>query len=295
MAECVGAIVARNGGALLRAAVGDLVAALGAENVVVIDNASGDGATENLACKARRQAANLGYAAGANLALVWAAERGAEALLLLNQDARLDAAGAQKMLELLRADPNLGAVFAKVVRLDRPYLLDGLHGRRNLRHKLTTGLGAGRIDNGEPSRPLAVQHGHGAALLLRVRAAREVGGFDERLFAYHDEVDLCWRLAHAHWGVALEPRATARHAGPDSDATRRRAKNYLLARNSLLVARKNAGLVGTLRVAVWALGATLLYYGPTALAGNVDSRALLQGWVDGLLGREARRSIVSTL
>jgi GT2 family glycosyltransferase len=295
MIDVVAAIVARNGGALLREAASDLAAAVGAPNVLVIDNASNDGSTADLAVEVQRQTANLGYAAGANRALTWAAQRGAAALLLLNQDARLGPDDARLMIELLASDPNLGAVFAKVVQRDRPYLLDGLLGRRNLRHKLTTGLGAGRIDDGRPARPLAVHHGHGAALLLRVSAAREVGGFDERLFAYHDEVDLCWRLARAHWGVALEPRAVARHVGPDADANRRRAKNYLLARNSLLVARKNAGWCGGLRVAVWALAATLLYYGPTALAGNADSRALLQGWVDGLLNREARRSVLSTL
>ncbi len=295
MTDCLGAIVARNGGEQLRAAVGDLVAALGAANVLVIDNDSRDGAAEGLPIEVRRQSANLGYAAGANLALAWANERGANALLLLNQDARLGADDVRRLRELLAADGNLAAVFAKVVQLERPYLLDGLAGRRNLRHKLTTGLGAGRPDRGGPALPYAVHHGHGAALLLRVAAARAVGGFDESLFAYHDEVDLCWRLARAHFGVVLEPRAVVRHAGPDADPVRRRAKAYLLARNSLLVARRNAGLAGCLRVAVWALGATLLYYGPTALAGNDESRALLQGWADGLRGRRVRHAILSAL
>jgi GT2 family glycosyltransferase len=207
-------------------------------------------------------------------------------LLLLNQDARIAAEAVERLSALLLADPTMGAAFAKVVRSERPYLLDGLAGRRNLRHKLTTGLGEGAIDRGQPAFPLAIEHGHGAAMLLRVAAARAVGGFDEQLFLYHEEVDLCWRLARARWGVWLEPRAVVRHRGPGASPERRRIKAYFVARNSLLVARKNGGLMVWLRVAAWAAAATAVYYGPRALAGDVEARAFLAGWRDGL--REGR-------
>jgi len=295
MAEAVAAIVARNGGTLMREAVSDLVAAFGKGNVLVVDNASSDSATKKLGVNMQRHETNLGYAAGANCALAWAAERGAKALLLFNQDARIDKQSVGRMLALLRSDANLGAVFAKVVRRDAPYILDGLYGRRNLRHKLTTSLGGGRVDSGKPDRPVAIEHGHGAALLLRVQAAQAVHGFDEHLLAYHDEVDLCWRLAQANWGAALEPRAVVRHVGTRNDPDRARAKAYLLARNSLRVARNNGGAPAWLRVAIWAAAATLVYYGPTALAGDNVSRALVRGWCDGLRARPIRDEILALL
>lgn len=285
MAEPAAAIVARNGGAELAEAVLDLVRIVGEKNVLVVDNASTDGSTDGLAVEVQKQPANLGYAAGANVALAWAAARGAAELLLLNQDARIEPTDAGRMFDLIKSDANAGAVFALVVQRGRPYLLDGAFGRRNLRHKLTTGLGAGAVRRDVWSKPLAVHHGHGAALLLRVRAAQQVGGFDESLFAYHDEVDLCWRLNRAHWAVLFEPRAVVRHDGPDADPARRRMKAYLIARNSLRVARKNAGAWGWLRVAAWALAATLVYYGPLAIGGDAEARAYLAGWRDGALGR----------
>ncbi len=295
MAELVGAIVARNGGALLREALADLLAACGADNVLVVDNASTDGATVDLPVAVLRQPRNRGYAGGANVALEWAGRRGATGLLLLNQDARLTASAAPLLLAHLRGDANVGAVFAKVVRRDRPYLLDGLAGRRNLRHKLTTALGSGALARPVSPWPRAVHHGHGAALLLRVDAARAVGGFDPALVAYHDEVDLCWRLARAHWTVMLEPRATVRHVGKEDDPARQRAKAYLLARNSLVVAAKNAGRFGLARVAVWAAAATLLYYGPTALTGDKLARAFVRGWLDGLRGRPVAQAVWDAL
>lgn len=295
MAELVGAIVARNGGTLLHAALDDLVAACGADCVLVVDNASTDGATDGLPVEVSRQPRNLGYAGGANIALAWAARRGANGLLLLNQDARLNGDAARLLVAHLDADDNVGAVFAKVVRHDRPYLLDGLAGRRNLRHKLTTALGAGELARTVSPWPRPVHHGHGAALLLRVAAARAVGGFDPTLLAYHDEVDLCWRLARAHWTVMLEPRALVRHVGADQDPARRLVKAYLLARNSLRVAAKNAGWTGLARVAIWAAAATLVYYGPTALAGDELSRAFVRGWLDGLRGRAVDQSWLDKL
>lgn len=286
-----GAVLARNGGPLLAEAVGDLLAALGAERVVVIDNASTDGAADDLPVETIRLPENMGFTGGANRALQWARSRGASALLLLNQDARLDTASIRRMIDLLATESRAGAVFAKIVQARRPYLLDGLSGRRNLRHKLTTGLGAGRIDRGRPRLPCVVQHGHGAALLLATAAAAAVGDFDERLFAYHEEVDLCWRLSRAGYRVLLEPRAVARHRGPDDDPRRRRAKAYLLGRNSLLVAAGNGGRLARWRVAGWVLAATLLYYGPLALAGDVEARALLTGWRDGWRNADVRPAI----
>jgi GT2 family glycosyltransferase len=279
----LGAIIARNGGPLLAEALADLTTALGAANILVVDNASTDGSTESLSVAVDRVPVNLGYAGGAARALAWAERTGGKALLLLNQDARLPAGTARRLIDLLHAGPDCGAAFAKIVRADRPFILDGGHGRVNLRHKLTTDLGDGSVDPGDGP-PERIEHGHGAVLLLDVRAAAAVGGFDSDLFAYHEEVDLCWRLRRAGYLVAYDPAARAPHHGPHADPARTRAKNYLLARNSLRVARKNGGRLAALRVAAWAALASLVYYGPLALAGDLSARALLAGWRDGLRG-----------
>jgi len=52
-----------------------------------------------------------------------------------------------------------------------------------------------------------------AALLVRRRALGD--GFDPRL-RHGEDVDLVWRLHDAGWRVRLEPRATVRHAEPDT-------------------------------------------------------------------------------
>ncbi len=51
----------------------------------------------------------------------------------------------------------------------------------------------------------------GAALLLRRAALERVGGFDERIFLYGEDVDLSWRLRDAGFRLRYAPRAVARH------------------------------------------------------------------------------------
>ena len=51
----------------------------------------------------------------------------------------------------------------------------------------------------------------GAGFLVRRSAFAAVGGFDEAYFMYVEDVDLCWRLHRAGWGVLYVPSARAVH------------------------------------------------------------------------------------
>jgi hypothetical protein len=59
--------------------------------------------------------------------------------------------------------------------------------------------------------PYRVECVSGAAFMARADAMREVGGFDEGFFLYHEERDLCYRLAAAGWEIWTVPLATAIH------------------------------------------------------------------------------------
>jgi hypothetical protein len=51
----------------------------------------------------------------------------------------------------------------------------------------------------------------GAAMLVRRAAIREVGGMDERMFLYGEDVDWCYRMWEAGWEVHLVPDAVMEH------------------------------------------------------------------------------------
>ncbi len=53
----------------------------------------------------------------------------------------------------------------------------------------------------------------GACFLVRRSAFEEVGGFDERYFMYAEDMDLCWRLHEAGWGVGYRRGIAVTHEG----------------------------------------------------------------------------------
>ena len=65
----------------------------------------------------------------------------------------------------------------------------------------------------------------------------EAGGFDERYFAYLEDVDLALRLRLAGWRCRYEP-AVALHAGEGSSHQLAGAHHYLVQRNTLLLVGK---------------------------------------------------------
>lgn len=56
-----------------------------------------------------------------------------------------------------------------------------------------------------------------ACLLVRARSYRELGGFDERLFMYCEDVDLSWRAWAAGWECLYAPTARCVHVSQAED------------------------------------------------------------------------------
>ncbi len=76
-------------------------------------------------------------------------------------------------------------------------------GRRILRKHL-------RLDD-PPAAPGPVHWALGAAMLVRRQAIREVGGMDERIFLYGEDLDWCHRMWQRGWEVHVAPEAVMEH------------------------------------------------------------------------------------
>lgn len=85
-----------------------------------------------------------------------------------------------------------------------------------------------------------------AGMMIRRNALLQVGGFDERMPAFRDDLDLCWRM-HLHGGrVLVVPSARVRHfAAAASRARKDRAINhpkYLTERHTMAALLKATSL-----------------------------------------------------
>ncbi len=211
-------------------------------DVTVIDNGSTDGSQEFV-----RQmypwvdllalGKNLGFSAAYNRFL----ERTASPLaVLLNNDTEaVDPAWIGSLAAALDHDPTLAAATCKMQYLRRPERLNSVGGRAYW----WTGsfdVGDGEGDAGQyddpPIEPFAFC---GGAAMVRVAAVQEVGGFDERLFAYREDFDLSWRLRLRGYRIAYVPAARVLHAGGAAWGPHSQSKLYLSSRNWLRSMVKN--------------------------------------------------------
>jgi N-acetylglucosaminyl-diphospho-decaprenol L-rhamnosyltransferase len=235
---------------LLRACLAATYASLAASpeldaTVWVVDNASGDGSAEMVACEfpqARLIARpdNLGFAGGNNLALVelgfrrepqepGTAPAGAERpdlVLLLNPDAEPVGDAVGLMAHFLIQHAKAGGAGAQLQYPDGrfqhgAFAFPGLlqlwfdlfppHPVRLLDSRLNGRYPRSRYDAGAP---FPIDFALGAALMARREAIDAAGLLDESYFMYAEEVDWCWRIQHAGWPFYCVPAARViHHAG----------------------------------------------------------------------------------
>jgi GT2 family glycosyltransferase len=204
--------------------------------IIVVDNGSQDGSADALGDDVRvlRMGANLGFAAAANAGI---AAAGTELVALVNTDVELEPRWLELLTAALDADPGAAAAASKMVSLRDPSVLDDA-GDVLRRDGVCEQRGRGWPDDGRWDDPGEVFAACAGAALYRRDAVLAVGGFDERLFSYLEDVDLGLRLRLAGWRARYEPRAVARHAGGGSAGQLARPVSAWVARNTVLLVAK---------------------------------------------------------
>ena len=196
------------------ARLGGVLRALGEQtrpvDVVLVDNGSGDDSVE----LARRQlpdvevvelGENLGFGRAINRAV---AEVAGDPVILLNNDAVPEPRFVEAVLEGL--SEGVDAVAGVLLQERSPELIDSAGVVAD-----ATLMGFDYL-HGEPAAAAASAAAPlgptGGAALYRRRAFEAVGGFDERIFLYYEDLDLALRLAARGGRCRLAPEARALHA-----------------------------------------------------------------------------------
>lgn len=226
---------------------------------IIIDNNSTDGSLDRLAEKPARltilkQADNLGFARANNIGA--AAGKGAW-LALLNPDAEAEPGWLDAMMRAIAERPDHRMVASLQLNLHDPSKLDGA-GDNYLAYGYAWRGGFGHAASSAP------QAGEcfgpcGAAALYPRDAFLEAGGFDERYFCYHEDVDIAFRLRLFGERCQFAPAARIAHAGSAVTGRTSRFSVFHGVRNGVWTYFKNmpgGWLVVTLPV--WFGGAVLL-------------------------------------
>jgi len=252
--------------------------------VIVVDNASSDGTADAITgADVIRNERNLGYAGGMNVGIRAALERGADAVLLLNNDVEVEP-GA--IAALAAATEGAGAVCPLVVFAGAPeriwYAGASFDPRRGYNGRQRTEIGAA---------PIETERITGAAVLMPRATLEQIGLFDEELFAYLEDADWSLRAREAGLPLVVTPASRVRHrvsastggeGSPDAI--------YYSVRNLLRVCERHEplGAVGTWRRRATAVAA----FTGQALLGRrrrAGLRAVRDGWRDFRRGRYGPR------
>jgi N-acetylglucosaminyl-diphospho-decaprenol L-rhamnosyltransferase len=231
-----------------------------------------------------RSQENLSFAAACNRGV----EQGdGEVVVLLNNDVYCRPDWLERLVAPLETEPATGSVACLLVQPGER-LIDsvGLCADPTLAgFPRLAGQPVARAGDSQP----ALAGPAGGAAAYRRSAWEQVGGLDEAIFAYSEDLDLALRLRGAGWGAAVVPEAVGIHIGSAThghrSAWQRRhagfARGYLLRRYGVLRGRQAPRTLATETAVVF--GDALISRDLAAVSGR------LAGWrsASGLERRDA--------
>lgn len=246
--------------------------------MVIIDNASGDGSAEVLANGTKDMGprvrlilspVNGGFGAGNNIGLAEKMRDGSapDFFYILNSDAFPDPGCIPTLLAHMQAQPDAGFA-ASHVRGE-----DGAPHTTAFRFPSIAGEFEGSVRLGVISRLLKrsivapplpqqttkVDWAAGASILVRAEMLQEIGGFDETFFLYFEETDLIRRAHQAGWDCWYVPDARVVHIGSVSTGMKewQRMPAYWFASRRYYFVKNHGRLYAALAWAARVSGAAL--------------------------------------
>ena len=222
--------------------------------VWVVDNGSSDGSAAMVeehfpAVRMIANPMNVGFVRANNQALALCRGR---KVLLLNSDAQALEDSVDRAVRFIDEHPRAAVAGVRLLNSDGTFQASYTPFPTLLREVLIlTGLGRLLVGPVFPSCGAEVEKGaqcirgyvEGAFLLTRREAIEQVGGLDENIFMYAEEVDWCYRFHQAGWEVWYLPQAPIIHHGGQTTKKRRGRMEAELYRSRIYFFRKHYGKV----------------------------------------------------
>lgn len=207
--------------------------------IVVVDNNSTDSSFEEARLafpKASyiKNEENIGYAAGNNIAIRYALDRGAEYLLLLNFDTLVKKDFLKKLVDICQKDKQIGLASPLIYFKDTKdiwfsggslkwFFMKAVHQRKLRREKFWE-----------------TQFLSGCAMLIKKEVIRKIGFLDEDYFLYWEDADFSFRAKKAGFKAVVVRDSIVWHY-EDSKVSNKN-KIYWLVISGLIFFKKNSPL-----------------------------------------------------
>ncbi len=184
---------------------------------------------------------NWGFAEGYNKALE---QVYAEYYLLLNSDIEVTPGWLTPMLSFMDSHEEVAACQPKLLSIFQRDSFEYAGACGGYLDRYGYPFCRGRVfdvveqDHGQYDEPAKVHWATGAALLVRARIYKEVGGLDGRFFAHQEEIEMCWRMRIMGYQIYCLPESKVYHVGGGTLPKSNPMKTYLNFRNNLTMLYK---------------------------------------------------------
>jgi GT2 family glycosyltransferase len=216
-------------------------------NIVVIDNGSSDGTAEYLKTRFPQVQIvtinpNVGYARGFDAGLEYAAARGAEYFLVMNNDTVIDCGALMALVETAIAKDQAGFVTGKVYFYDRPEIFQSVGKHEDPILWNGDHIGWGEKDTGQYEETTERVWVDDVFALVNRKMYDEIGGYDPQFYIQCEEWDWQVRAKKEGWRIYYTPAAKLWHrvsatiggyGGPVSV--------YFMERNRMVVLARHGG------------------------------------------------------
>ena len=201
---------------------------------IVVDNGSTDGSAELLAqefawARVIRNAENAGYCGGNNQGI---AAAGGDVIVLLNNDAELAPEFLANLAAATDEYPEYGMFATRIMMYDRRGVYDSA-GLLVYPDGICRSRGWLETDVGQYDASAEVLGPNGCAAAYRRAMLEDVGVFDERYFAYLEDLDLAFRGQLRGWTCRYVPDAIAYHKKSMTSGYHSAFKAFLVERNRI--------------------------------------------------------------
>lgn len=221
-------------------------------DIIVVDNASDDNSVVQIKKHAPQVTIiqldeNKGFTGGNNIGVSQALKNKSEYVWFLNNDTEVD---SKSLMSLLRTfhDPSVGIAGSKIYFMKN----HEYHKSRYKTHELGNVLwyaggiidwnniygshrGVDEVDNGQYDNEEETPFVTGCSMMITRQCLELTSGFDNKYFAYLEDMDICQKIEHAGYKVMYVPNSKVWHKNAGSTGgAGNKVHQYYMTRNRLL-------------------------------------------------------------